>query len=188
LDGAELACELERDPAGTGPCPATPPVFNGAADLQSIGQYIRCAGEALESKASHLVFARVPELVLDRLIKESAVGTFPQAGGDFGQAIADLRAAFIEIGSNAPLVADQLKGFAADVVGFKNQLQVLNLQGEVAEVQLEAQVPQQMANCASAAAGVAGSISFSSAIVGASAQAVVACANATAQIALRSRS
>lgn len=168
FDAIELMCQAARHQVGD--CASDPPTISSVYDLGKAETFLRCRAAEVERRAGTMVFANLPTRALDALRRESAVGAFPAAGGEFGAQVSALRAAMVDLGSAAPLLAAELRYLAIDLRELRLALETRNLQDDAGAVQFMSTVSNQIAACATAGG------------LGNPWAAVAACANSVAQI------
>ena len=187
FDGLELLCEFEiqRDGVvvdGDPACdPNRPPSVNTIDDLPALEDYVRCVADRAQQRGERVVFADVPQIVVDVLRNEGGTGAVPVLGGEYAEQVTLLRLGMIEAQSLSPLLSAQTRGFAEDIRQLELTLRGLDIRDELAGLRLGSTISDQVTRCA---VGIASAQSTNGALGGATTAAASTCANSVVQIML----
>jgi hypothetical protein len=153
-----------------------PPEVTSVEDLQAVSVYVGHVARSIRKSLGTLAFANVPLKVVDALRSESAVGAYPQFGGDMATHISNARGGLLSLHDNGPLLANEVAQIGGDIRSLKNLLRQANVDADIRELELSSQIANQLTACAN---GVSGAIStLGLGALGAAAT----CANSIAQI------
>ncbi|MBX3248377.1 MAG: hypothetical protein KF901_14455 [Myxococcales bacterium] len=179
-DGMELLCEAGVDAgAGVAASCGAPPEINSVDDLSRLSTYMGCAANVLEHTGERMVFADVPDVVVNALKNPGGVGSYPSVGGRLGVTVTRVRDAMQELPAIRRSVAFELRQFAQSIRQMENQIKILGLEERINNLNLMSTISSQIASCSSSAvsaSGVRGAIS-----------AAITCANSVVQIAIAVR-
>ena len=179
LDALELACEVAHQSAGGG-CDLSHPPNIAAEGWSAAKRFLNCAADQIQRSGALTIYADFPTKAIDALRKESTVGAFPALGGEYGAAISRLRSALVDVSDLTPLIASELRALGTDFELAESSIALTDIQKKKNDVQFEATVANQTAQCLATSAQTAG---LGSAInPGQVAAAAVTCANSFAQI------
>jgi len=174
LDGLELLCELDRTRSGAAVAGAT-------LDLTTVddaAEAIRRLADAINLEASNVFFVHVPKVAADALGESGPTGAFPGLSGDMGEAVSNLRQAFVSTQHAYPIIANSLRSLSTGLQSLKTQLEINAAQRKLVDYDTLSAVLSEVTSCALATSnGVNVFTSFGS-------SAAIACANSAAQIAI----
>lgn len=171
--------------------PTSPPVLASIDDLEKVAGFIKELANRIRSAGSRSLYANVPGIVADGLRAESAVGAYPQFGGELAQSLSNARAALLQLREISPLIAGEVEQMAHDIRAAKIALQRSKIRKDISDLQVMSTAAQQMANCGTSIAQAAGAQVDAASTLGignggsaaaAVATAVITCANSFAQI------
>ncbi|HVX91206.1 MAG TPA: hypothetical protein VHC20_06320 [Candidatus Paceibacterota bacterium] len=179
-DAAEITCQVIRDVDDYQCDLHNPPKIEHPNDYAKAKSFLECTGRELSRRAALTVFSGFPERAIDALRKESAVGAYPAIGGTVGSEISDLRAALVESASIQGKIGKAISDLGNDFEVLAAALKDAKVKDEIADVQFQSSVENQLSTCAQAING-AFTIDYV-AVAPRAHSAQIACANAYAQI------
>lgn len=164
-----------------------PPKITSVDQLSFVAQYIQNVAEQIRDTNGSIVFANVPQAVMDALRSESENGSYPQFGGDMAVQISNARGALLRIHQNGPLIANEVTQVASDIDSLRILLQKSTIKKQIDHLQFLSTLSDRLTQCATAITGAmaqtAGSGFAAGAVAGpAAAGAYFTCANSITQI------
>ena len=179
LDALELACEVARG-SGSTACDLSQPPNIAVQGWSAAKTYLDCAASEIQRRGALTVYANFPVKAIDALRKESKIGAFPALGGKYGAAVSQLRSALVDVAEVTPLVASELRGLGTDFEQVETSVALTQIQKDKSDVQFEATVANQTAQCLSSHLSLTGAnAAFNP---GNALAAAATCANSFAQI------
>ncbi|HYQ41992.1 MAG TPA: hypothetical protein VER11_08490, partial [Polyangiaceae bacterium] len=179
LDSIELICDAmsRSDDSLSSACGSGPPTVSTVRDLDALGGYLQCLGDAITRRAVTALFENVPTSVVTELNRS---GTSNKAsGGDLDLAKSDARGAIQAIADTGPVLGGTIRRFGQELKALRSRLTSYDIADKIEDVQLNSQIVQQVTNCIVGAADAANLASpFTKWAAGAA-----TCANSAAQIA-----
>jgi len=173
LDGLELLCQLGEEGTDCG----VPPPVSSVADLPATKKFLECIADQIKFAGAHTVLSEFPVQALDPLRREGTTGENGTVGGGLGVDVNLLRGALTELADVPVLISDQLKQLAVAINDVYLAVQGANLTIELADVQLQSQISNQIAGCFSSASSNIGTKG-----IGWNPGSIATCANSVAQI------
>ncbi|MCC7542874.1 MAG: hypothetical protein IT379_42050 [Deltaproteobacteria bacterium] len=176
LDALELACLIRQDAAGGCGADLTElPEVRSAQDFPKLRRMLQCAADRFERSLTRLALVDIPVALADDLRSSAISSTFPSYRGQYGQAVAGLRGALEDVVSATRQVATNIRDFGGDLEIARGELREIQLESQIREVQLMADISGQIARCAASGTEVQNVYTFG----GASA---ITCMDAAMQI------
>jgi hypothetical protein len=183
VDAMELTCEVFERVRNDRPCTSqNAPEVRTAGDLDAAAQHVACMARELEGSLGQRVFSHVPSKAVDALRRESSLGSFPQVGGDLGEAVSRLRGALVELADVAPQITGEMDKMAQDVRRVRIAIDRHEVAKRMADVEFQSMSMDRMTSCAVAAADTVGVGTLTS--PGKLVAAAATCANSVLQVEL----
>lgn len=151
LDALELACLSAYENGGG--CPAQLeelPEVNDISDFRALQRMLECAASRIEFSLEKMIVMGIPEMVADDLESGQNTGTFPAYRGEYGARIAELRGALEAINVVTSMVARALRNFGHAMDVAASELELADLESELALNQIGATMAAQAFRCAQA--------------------------------------
>jgi hypothetical protein len=172
IDGFEMLCELDRGHQGAQALPST---FQTApTDLEQTGNYLQMLADKMEAYANSTILQDVPVGAFLALSSAPQTGDLPQLGGEYGQAVSDLRNAVVSARQMSPIIAAQLKQIKANLEGLRAKLDSIQATKEINELDKWSATLNNITACAT-------SFSFTKIVDSFGSQQAATCINALAQ-------
>ncbi len=151
LDGLELICLLAEGGSSTdaGCDSNNPPEIRNLRDLERMGNYMKCMGDKISHRAATAIFPDFPVRAVDAM-REHTGGAYDPELGRMGEAISQLRSAMMQVASSAPIIGRTVRNFGEDMVQLRHTMAIYDIRDEMGDIQFQANVAQQVANCISA--------------------------------------
>lgn len=176
--GLELMCAITEAPPEVDL--AAPPQIRYVDDLAPAARYIARLAEMIRLRSSLPIFVNMPKKVEDALRSESAIGAFPQYGGEFGKEISVMRTALLGLREVGPQLASEVKQLAVELENLHSYLHKVAIRGEIDDLQFASTMSERLADCARGLTSAA-SLDYV-AMAGNGAAATIGCVNSIAQI------
>jgi hypothetical protein len=150
LDALELGCISALENGGG--CSADLselPELNSVSDFRTLRRMLECVAARIEFQLELMALFNVPATVAADLEDGQSTGTYPAYRGQYGQTVAELRAAIETINVVTRQVTSALRDFGGATEVAQAQLEVQDLESELAVNQAAATTSAQLARCAS---------------------------------------
>lgn len=187
LNGLELLCVAGRQssPDLNFGCEEAPPI-ESIADVERGATFMECKADAIRSSAAMMVMRDLPERVVE--VMERGSGTVHgESSGEYGAAVSELRAAFIELRDTNEAIATTASNMATEMRAVRNAVSRSQINHQLEDLSLQSQVFERMTQCITALAKAAGGDTFGFPSVTENIAASATCANSTAQVYFASR-
>jgi hypothetical protein len=87
-----------------------------------------CHARRFENALGKRLLAGFPKSALSALTRQGATGSFPAAGGEYGVTLSGFRARLIAYQDNQRIIADELRGLAADMADYELHLDAVGVE------------------------------------------------------------
>jgi hypothetical protein len=152
-DALELLCEAESTSSSAIAidCNA-PPAIGSESDFTRVAGYLDCMASKVSNRAARTILQGMPTRVVESIRQVGVEGV----RGEIGIQHSQVREAIRSLATSGAEFARIMRGFAVELRQIKSRLTINELEAQLASLQFESTVAQQITNCATAIAEASG--------------------------------
>lgn len=157
-DALELACEAQTESNTTATACSQPISVQDMSDLGSVANYLDCVAGNVAASGAKTILSGVPAGVAEEL-KEAASrtdGGVDPVRGELGVLYSQMREAIVGLGLSSREFARIFRGFSVELRQIKSRLRQQELNDQLANLQFDSTVSEQLTRCVSAISEASG--------------------------------
>lgn len=157
-DALELACEAQTESNTTATACSQPISVQDMSDLGSVANYLDCVAGNVAASGAKTILSGVPAGVAEEL-KEAASrtdGGVDPVRGELGVLYSQMREAIVGLGLSSREFARIFRGFSVELRQIKSRLRQQDLNDQLANLQFDSTVSEQLTRCVSAISEASG--------------------------------